>query len=219
MPEANSRQSDPIGVHNMNEEIQKIQARLIANPNRADIVASVDAQMQMFRKSPKHYIIPNVYKWATPLVEEYAYDLGGWLAFVRGIVDAFPKRSEERRPIQAEYRGVLSRRDREITRAREQMALGEYVRQHGKFESPAQTQAYKNDLIKWWTLNRKIEALIARANSPEGKLTKDEQAEVYEEFWDKVEASIKEHAPTIDEIAQLRAAAAARLDLIRSRKK
>lgn len=189
----------------MEKELHETYSYLVADPKRAELVEAADELILAFRRNPKLFVLPKTYKWATALIEHFAYDLEGWTNFVRQIVDEFPKRSEERRPIQIVYRKLNTRHDASIRRERLKRALKKYVEVHGDFESASQARDYERLLFQSWSAARKNVLIKLRLESDSGKATAEERRDACDKFWAEIREQIDAgNIPSLTEVIILR---------------
>ena len=189
----------------MDKELHETYSYLVSSPNRAELVEAADELLLAFRRNPKLFVLPNTYKWATPLIETFAFDLEGWTSFVRQLVDEFPKRSEERRPIQIVYRKLNTRHDAVIRRERLKRALEKYIEVHGDFASATEAREYERLLFQSWSAARKNPLIKLRLESETGKTTAEERREACDRFWDLIRQQIEAgKIPSMAEVIILR---------------
>lgn len=189
----------------MVKELHETYSYLVSSPKRAELVEAADELILAFRRNQKLFILPNTYKWATPLIETFALDLEGWVAFVRQIVDEFPKRSEERRPMQLVYRKLNTRHDAVIRRERLKRALEKYIEVHGDFASSAEAREYERLLFQSWSAARKNALIKLRLESENGKTTAEERRDVCDRFWEAIRQKVEAgKIPSLAEVIILR---------------
>lgn len=189
----------------MEKELHEVYSYLVSSHNRAELVEAADELLLAFRRNPKLFVLPKTYKWATPLLENYAHDLEGWVTFVRQVVDEFPKRSEERRPIQLVYRKLNTRHDASIRRERLKRALEKYVELYGEFESSAQAREYERLLFQSWSAARKTVLVKLRLSSDSGKVSAEERRDACDKFWEEIRRQIDTgKVPSLAEVIILR---------------
>lgn len=202
----------------MKPELQKVYAFLVASPDRATLIEAVDELLLAFRRNPSLFVLPKVYKWATPLIEEFAYDFEGWVTFARQIVDEFPKRTEERRPLQILYRKLNMRHDAIIRRERLKRALAKYIEVHGDFESPMEARDYERMLFQYWKASREAVLVRLRLDSPDGKASAEERRDACDAYWESVRAKIDAgDVPTLAGVRKLRDDTVRILDLLKGK--
>ena len=186
----------------MNPELHEIYAYLVSASDRAELIEAADELILAYNRNPKLFVLPKTYQWATPLIEHFAYDLAGWVEFVRQITDEFPKRSEERRPVQQVYRKLNVRHDAAIRRERLRKAVLKYVDVYGEFDSKQDAENYQKWLFQYWTAARRVRLAQLSAS---GKVSAEERRSVCDEFWGSISKQISEgKLPHIDEVRRLR---------------
>ena len=202
----------------MDKELQEVFAFLVSSPDRAELVEIADAQIQSYLVNPSVYIIPKAYKWSTPLVEQFAYDLEGWVAFVRELLNEFPKRSDVRMPLQVVYRKINVRLDAAVRRARLKRAVTKCEELYGPFDSPLEARDYERILFQYWKAAREIE--IAKLQIAfGGKASAESKASLCDDYWLRVETAIAAgEIPNPQSVKELRDQAVKTLDLIRKQK-
>lgn len=204
----------------MDRELHEAYSYLVSTPKRAELVEAADELILAFRRNPKLFILPNTYKWANPLIENFAYDLEGWVGFVRSLVDEFPKRSEERRPLQIVYRKLHQRHDAVIRRERLKRALAKYVEVYGDFASSAEARDYERLLFQSWSAARKNTLVKLRLASETGKTSAEERRDACDQFWEAIRQQIDAgKIPSMAEVIILRDEAIKLGDLLNKERK
>jgi hypothetical protein len=203
----------------MQKELHEVYSYLVANPDRAELVEAADELILAFLRNPKLFILPNAYKWATPVVEHFAYDLEGWVSFVREVLNEFPKRSEERRPLQLVYRKLYMRHDAVIRRERLRRAMVRYAEVYDEPLEPADYRDYERLLFQYWRAQRETLLLRLRLDSPDGKSTAEDRRELCDKFWAEIRVKIDAgEIPTLPQLRVLRDEAVRILDLLKGKK-
>lgn len=204
----------------MEKELHETYSYLVSNPKRAELIEAADELILAFGRNPKLFVLPNTYKWATPLIEHFAYDLEGWVSFVRNLVDEFPKRVEERRPVQIVYRKLNNRHDAVIRRERLKRALEKYVEVHGPFESTTQARDYERLLFQSWSAARKNLLSKLSRESDSGKASAEERRAACDVFWAEIRQQIEAgKVPSFTEVLILRDEALKLGDLLNKERK
>lgn len=200
-------------------ELYAVHSRIVNAGHPEVLLEAAYVQLQSYRMSPEHYVLPNTYKWMLPLIENYGNDPEGFLDFVRSVVDHFPKRSDERIPVQAVFRKVNSWVDQIIRRERVGQGLDAHRKVHGDFPDKPTEQAYAKNLFAWWMLRRKNMLGLLTRNSPDGKSTAQERADACARYWQEVhDETLAGQIPRHDEIARRLEEASAAYELIFGKK-
>ncbi len=192
----------------MDPELDNVFTHLVQAPNRAKLIEIADAQIMAYRRAPDVYIIPNTYRWATPLVEHFAQDMGGWHQFGYELADRFPKRSEDRMAINDVLRRILGRWDAEVRRERLERAIQVHEQTHGALGSRREQQEYATRLQTYWKILRLNALRKLAVENP--TVSQEDRALTLAEFWGGIGTQIdRGNVPARDHLAELTAKAQA----------
>lgn len=188
----------------MNAELMTIFARLVSSEDRVDLIEQIDFQLAAYKKSPKHYILPNACKWMTAALEEFAEDQESWLAFVRKVRREFIKRTNASMALGKIYRKVYSRVDQVTRRERIALAVQVYLDTHGEFVDREEEKLYVKRLLMLWKIGRDNAKAEYRRKVGSDRLTYDEQCDAFDEYWKGIAAELEAgKVPHKDELPQL----------------
>ena len=174
----------------MDASLNDVYAQLVKAPDRAKRIEATDAQLKMYRVDPENYILPNSYKWMTPILEAFGFDMEGWMHFQRDIIENFGKRSDERMELHAVYRRVNSRVDAIIRRERLDRAVKVHSETHHPFMTRGEELEYAKNLHRIWKLNRMNVIAKYRQDRGLSKIPADEKAELCDTYWGTIRAEL-----------------------------
>lgn len=175
----------------LDAELMALFDKLVASEARVDQIEQIDYQLKTYKENPKLHILPNTCKWMTPALEEYAEDPESWLRFIKRVRREFPKRTQASKALGEVYRRVYSRVDAQIRRGRLARAVEAHIKTHGHFVDGKEEKAYADTLNRYWALGRENTIAGYRRQHGVDKLSYDEQTDVYDAYWDQINAEIK----------------------------
>lgn len=175
----------------LDPELMALFDKLVASEARVDLIEQIDFQLKNYKENPKLYILPNTCKWMTPALEEFGEDPESWLRFIKRVRREFAKRSDASKALGAGYRKVYSRVDAQIRRSRLYKAVEAHIDTHGHFEDGKEEKAYADLLNQHWALGRENAIATYRRQHGVDKLSYDEQTDVYDAYWDKINTDLK----------------------------
>lgn len=162
-------------------EVMKIAYDIADSADPAETLEAVYAQFKMFRTAPDDYQLPDEYYWAEKAICGFdADDYEGFLGFSRAILDEFPKRSEDRRPLQAVYKKIHGWA--EACRKRSLISSLEYGYQktHGHLPAGKVKRDYIETILNRWKEERQ-DGLSALSQF--GTVSHEERTEFLQTFW------------------------------------
>lgn len=175
----------------LDPELMALFDKLVASEARVSLIEQIDFQLKNYKENPKLYILPNTCKWMTPALEEFGEDPESWLRFIKRVRREFAKRSDASKALGTVYRKVYSRVDAQIRRSRLYKAVEVHIDTHGHFEDGKEEKAYADLLNQHWALGRENAIATYRRQHGVDKLSYDEQTDVYDAYWDKINADLK----------------------------
>jgi len=204
-------QEDTVGTHHlqenemssiqMDDDLYTVYSKLINAPNRHELLLAAYEQLHAYNKSPKYYVLPNLYGWMRPAIEIYGNDPEGYLDFVRSVVDHFPKRSDERANLKPPLRKAESWVDQLIRRRRVALAQDAYEKAHGPFADNDEKKLYGLRIFALWKLQRQnILAKLVRT-SESGRSSAEDRRDACTAHWEKIEKELAQG--TVPNIAEL----------------
>lgn len=188
----------------MDRELQTVFAYLVSSPDRARMIEAVDAYIGAFLKTPDGFVMPNVYKALTPLVEQFAYDHAGWVVFVRDLTEEFAKRSEPRMELQTLLRTLEQREDARVRRERIARAVAKSEELYGPFTDSEDARRFGRKLFDLWKIGRQNLLTKRKLESRDNKLSAEERSDLCDEYWQRIDDDITEgRIPTVEQLERL----------------
>lgn len=162
------------------------------DPNRVRRLCEVDELIKSRERGEMHDFGAR-HRWAKPLVDAFTHDLSGWAKFVREIWTSLTKRSPESMELREScLRLIEERLDAQIRREREARLIRKCEIKHGPFQSSKDKDDYFNQVHEQWSVERCGRLSDARATSPSGKLTAEQQKNICDQFWKEIDRRIQE---------------------------
>lgn len=151
-----------------------------------------DVYIKMYERMPDgKFVLPKNHKDIKLLIEQFAYDLDGFVDFVKDVRDIAAARNDDSySELQEFYRTVNTRLLQQSRRGRVDKAVECLTKIHGKPEFPV-LQEWRRKIEKVWA-ERRMEFLAERRNRlKSGRLSREEMAELVEKFWALIDAEVE----------------------------
>lgn len=166
---------------------------LLATGAPAAYLAMADVYIKMYiRMGPERFILPRAHKDVAPLIEDYAYDLAGFVELTKQVRDTAAAKGDSGTAADVHdiYRTLYTRLTQQVRRQRSDKIIS-LIAEQWRDPEP-------NERLEW---RRKIDRYLAdkRAstlNENRGqyrvrRLTRDETTEVLTDFWQQMDAQLE----------------------------
>lgn len=163
---------------------------LLGSPdNTATWLRTADRYIQSYLEDPKSFVLPKDYAFLRPLVENYAYDLEGFVRYIVGVRDCFDSKSAVFAHLQQLYRTVMGRHVQKVRRERAARAVAKAEELYG--DTDYHTRLHWVSKLEHSWAQRRLEFLTKhRERSENNRISSEERAELLAEFWDAIETEI-----------------------------
>lgn len=153
-------------------------------------LALADEYLQMYDRLGSKLVIPKEHAFARPVVEYFAGAPNEYAEWLHGLMKDIPERTEVRRQVYELYRRVNLRHVQRIRRDRINQAVQTAVNLGIISDEYLVKERYARRCTQVWGVKLKALQQAARNGSSTGKLTREEDDMLREEFWSDVEAQI-----------------------------
>jgi hypothetical protein len=164
--------------------LQETNETILFDINRTAMwVHAADKYLSQFNEDRERFTLLRAFAVLAPVIEEYADNLGGFVAWIKSIRDALPQKSPQWRDVQSVYRRVHARYIQRQRRVRGDKAMAKAVELYGA--APFHTR------LAWLARLEHVWAKRRLAFAGDTRLSADERAELYAAFWAIIDAEIE----------------------------
>jgi hypothetical protein len=165
-------------------------ALTVANsPDPTAWLRTADTQITGYLKDPKGFVLNKAHKDMLPVIEEYAYDLPGFVRFVSAVRDNSATGHQD--ALYRFYRTVSGRLLQQQRRERFDRAITQAIDIHGTYPDYLTRMAWLHQLEQVWR-NRRLETMASARGGKKGRVPRDELAEVLDAFWAQIDTEIEQ---------------------------
>lgn len=172
----------------MDEHLLETAMGVAKGANPAEWLRLADRYIVNYNKDPKHFVLPKNHKDMLPVIEEYAYDLRGFVGFIAKVRDLC--RRDDAEAVQKLYRTVNGRLTQQERRARFDRALDKAQELHGPYADYLTRMQWLSALEQVWR-KRRLRYLDEARDAAGRRLTRDEVAEAAAKFWAELDEEIE----------------------------
>lgn len=170
----------------MEKELYEAKESLVDAPDTVEWLRLADRYIAQFNAHPSMFRLPKDHMRLKAVLENFAYDTDGWLAFVKQIRDEVHG-SDKWESVHDFYRTVLARTAQQNRRKRLGNAVTVVESKVGKL-----TTLQKQLVAAWyeqqWGKQRLARMAEVRKYHGAKRLSQDERADVLENFWEDIDA-------------------------------
>lgn len=171
----------------MDEQLLKVAMAVAASDQPDAWLRTADRYISTYNKDPKHFVLPKNHRDMLPVIEEYAYDLRGFVQFIAKVRDLCRRGDAE--AVQKLYRTVNGRLTQQERRARFDRALEKAQELYGPYPDYMTRMRWLSALEQVWRRRRLRYLDDARAKVGR-RLTRDEVGEAAAAFWAELDVDI-----------------------------
>lgn len=136
--------------------------------------------------------IPRQDEWMIPIINKFNTDLTGFADYVFNLRETLPRNHRVADQLNETYRWLDARLQQQVRRERRERAAAAVQRKFHPKWTTKEREDYLDTLDKDWAA-RRMSALADAINaSPRGRISTDERAELFAEFWAAVDEEIAE---------------------------
>lgn len=173
----------------MDESMMSLAMSVARKPDPATWLKTVDGYIISYNKDPKVFILPKTHKDMLPLIEEYAYDLPGFVQFIQKVRDTTSGDNYE--SVHKLYRTINGRLVQQKRRERFDRALDKAVERYGPYPDYMTRQRWISALEQKWRKMR-LEHLDCERAKHSKRLTREQVAYIVSQFWEELDAEIEQ---------------------------
>jgi hypothetical protein len=182
----------PIGKENMHDTTTDCTEFFLSNPKAvAKWLTTADKHMQTYAAGPDELLLPKAHKFLTPLIETYARNTEGFIAYITTLRDQFSKEDAAWEQVQTVMRKVNGRFIQQLRRERSSRAIKAAEGLYGETDYHTRLK-WVADLEHGWAKRRLAHLDDYRRKSGEQRIDTETRAEILAEFWDVVDTEIYE---------------------------
>jgi len=160
---------------------------LLYNPEKTGTWLNLaDKYIQSYNEAADMFVLPKAYSFLKPLIESYANNLDGFVQYLLGIRDSFPRGSLAYGEVHTLYRRVNGRYIQQVRRERMARAVAKAEELYGPTEY-INRMKWMADLEHSWA-KRRLEFMDAAGHGK--RMTHDERADHLDEFWCSIDTEI-----------------------------
>ena len=164
-----------------------------AGPSRDDFetLSLANKYMLSIEKMGSEFRLPREHVRVQTLLEDYSYDLPGWMKFVKTARDNMGRGSPGWADMQELFRTIETRCVQRIRWARLDAAISVALKKGLIPDTPEAKIAYAKRCTQVWMARKKNLENVHRADSSNGRITQALREELLAEFWKQIDDEIK----------------------------
>lgn len=164
---------------------------LLDHETPGKLLEIADKYLHSMGKLGSEFVLPKQHEVLLPILEYYAGDLPGWVAYVKSIRDNMDRGTDRWRAVYELYRTLEVRNVQRERRERLNAAVDMAVRLgwvQPDFESK---RRYANRCTNEWARMRTSLLDSVRSRTAKGRISEEERAELLERFWSEIDEFIQ----------------------------
>lgn len=174
----------------MEPDLLEAKGALLDSVDPAAWLELADSYIELFNKNPKVFRLPKDHVKLKPLIENFAYDMDGFVDFVLSVRNEASK--QQYKGIHEFYRRVVVRRTQQQRRRRLTQGVRQIEEDLGMRFSADQVSRVSVWLEQYWGKERMDRLDEARSHTSGGRISTDVRTEICDAFWAEVDKGLNE---------------------------